>query len=89
MDCCDRIIPASRAAEIARSYLLSEYRFVDPDHLTIDVIGVEYEACVWNVRLRTVVDLGSGRMTVGVHMIQVDACTGRVVGGGLEEHFLV
>ena len=89
MNCCDRVIPASRALEIARNALASDYRFVDPHYLTIDVIGVRYEACVWDVRLRVTLDLGSGRMTVSTHLIQVDACTGEIVGHVLEDHFLV
>lgn len=88
MECCDKIIPASRAAEIAVNALASEYRFVDPDHLSIDVVYVRYETCVWNVRLQVTINMDPA-LLMSTHLMQVDACTGQVIGHVVEEHQLV
>ena len=88
VECCDRVITASRAVEIATNALASEYRFVDPERLTISVINVKYEGCVWNVRLQVVIDDKPVQL-MSTHLIQVDACTGQVVGHVLEDHVLL
>lgn len=89
VECCDRVITASRAVEIATNALVSEYRFVDPERLAINVINVKYEGCVWNVRLQVILSIDSTRMTMSTHLVQVDACTGQVVGHVLEDHVLL
>ena len=88
MECCDEIISASRAVEIATNALVSEYRFVDPERLTIGVVNVEYGDCVWNVRLQVVIDAEPAQL-MSIHLMQVDACTGQVVGHVTEDHVLL
>lgn len=88
MRCCDELIPASEAADIAVDYLAGEYRFVEPSRLEIGVAQVEYEDCVWSVRLQVAIDDDSV-LLMSTHLVQVDACTGRVVGHTLEDHAVV
>lgn len=84
MRCCDRVIPPSEAADIAKGALAREYAFLNKA-VEIEVAQVMYENCVWNVRLHVTID-DSPVLLMSTHFVQVDACTGRVTGYAMEDH---